>query len=275
MSPYSIGQLANRLYVSGYPTSQIFKYDFSRPLGLRQEPPNPRRIGWAGKADAGDMHVPLTGTVGAADGRVYTAGCTVGRRREGGGFGWYDTKTCQDDGMSLDEHRIFWIATAPDGRYVLMSSKRQGKGMLLCWDTRKHEFVYKKEILEQPTPGPIVEALPGGLVIGHTTAPGDQGGTLYGLKADTGELPWTKRVRIGPVTAFSRVRRHAYSYRRGPDGRIWSFFDNTLVRIDPVDGKVEAVGRVPDHPVQIAFAAGHVYAAGSGHPRRVKGLRTD
>ena len=58
-----------------------------------------------------------------------------------------------------------------------------------------------------------------------------------------------------PVTAFSLVRRQAYSFRRGPEGRIWSFFDNTLVRIDPRNARVEAVGQLPAgaRPAQLAF----------------------
>ena len=35
LSPYSLGTYRNRLYVSGYPGSQIIEYDFTRPLGLR------------------------------------------------------------------------------------------------------------------------------------------------------------------------------------------------------------------------------------------------
>ena len=64
----------------------------------------------------------------------------------------------------------------------------------------------------------------------------------------------------------------ALGFRRGPDGFIWSFFDNTLVRIDPRDAKIEPVGSVSGHPVQIAFANGGVYVAGSGNLRKIKGL---
>ena len=264
LSPYSMGHYANRLYVSGYPTSQMFEYDFTRKIGLRQAIPNPKRVAWIGKKD--DTHCPLGGTLGAADGRVYNAGCTYGRQRVGGGFGWYDTKTGETGGMSLDTHRVFWMTTAANGRYLLLSTKCQGKGMLMCWDTQTHEFIYKKSIPDAGTPGPIVEAFPGGLVIGHAPMAGERG-VLYGLRADTGDVLWRKDVPVPPITAFSQIRRHAYSFRRGPRGYIWSFFGNTLVRINPLNAKIEPVGIVPNGPAQIAFLGGRIYIAGGPYLR--------
>jgi len=266
LSPYSMGLLGTRLYVSGYPSSQMYEYDLARPIGLRREQPNPRRLGYV--ASKNDTHCPLAGTIGGADGRVYCAGVTYGRRREGGGFGWYDTKTGQIGGMPIDGHRIFWMTVAEGGRYLLLSSKLGENGELFCWDTRSHEMAYRKRLLGGGRPGPIVEALPGGLILGHHDK-----GVLYGLRADTGEVLWQKPVPAGPVTAFGSVRRHAYAFRRGPDGRIWSFFGKVLVRIDPRTARVEPVGRVPTDPAQIAFADGRVYLAGSDRLRQLKGLR--
>ena len=260
LSPYSCGIVRGRLYVSGYPSSQMYEYDFTRKLGLRQAKPNPRFLGYIARKN--DTHCPLAGTVGGADGRVYCAGTTYGRRREGGGFGWYDTQNREIGGMPFDGHRIFWMTSANEGRYILLSSKHGGEGQLLCWDTQKHEFIYKKAVLGGDRPGPIEEALPGGLVIGHHGK-----GVLYGFRADTGEVLWQKRVPENPITAFSSVRRHAYCFRRGPQGHIWSFFGNILVRIDPRNARVEAVGRTS--PAQIAFAAGEVYIAGGDHLRRI------
>jgi hypothetical protein len=270
LSPYSIGHFNSRLYVSGYPTSQMYEYDFSRRIGLNQQVPNPRRVAWVGKFD--DTHCPLGGTIGCADGRVYNAGTTYGRRRIGGGFGWYDTKTRETGGMPFEGHRIFWMTAAAGRRYLLMSSKCGDNGLLFCWDTQKHDFLYKNPVLGQSRPGPVEEALPGGLIIGHATGGDKSPGLLYGLRADTGAILWQKQVPVKPITAFSSVRRHRYAFRRGPDGYIWSFFDNTLVRIDPRNAKIEPVGNVPGNPVQIAFADGGVYVAGSDNLRRIKGL---
>lgn len=262
-----LGCLRDRLYVSGYPGSQIVEYDFTRPLGLKQETPNPKRLGHP----ASDTHIPLGGTVGGADGRMYNGGTTAGRRRIGGGLGWYDTEAGQLGGMPLDNHRIFWMTSAADGRYIILFSKCEQQGQLFVWDTRTHAFRHRVNPPQGATrPGPIVEALPG-LVIGHTVAAGDAP-LLYGFDPASGEILWTKAVPSSPATAFSLVRRQAYSFRRGPAGFIWSFFDNTLVRIDPRNAYVEAVGRLPAgaRPSQLAFAQGGVYLAGGPHLRTIE-----
>ncbi len=266
VSPYSLGFLRNRLYVSGYPGSQIVEYDFTRPLGLKQEEPNPRRLGHP----ASDTHIPLGGTVGGAGGRVYNGGTTAGRRRIGGGLGWYDTETGELGGMSLEGHRIFWMTSVNDARYIVLSSKCEDQGQLLVWDTQTQGFQHRVDPPQGATrPGPIVEALPG-LVMGHTV--GAEGAPLlYGFEPTSGKILWTKPVPSPPVTAFSLVRRQAYAFRRGPDGLIWSFFDNTLVQIDPRNASVEPVGRLPSgtRPAQLAFAQGKVFTAGGSHVRRI------
>ncbi len=267
ISPYSIGFLRNRLYVSGYPGSQIVEYDFSRPLGLRQAIPNPKRLGHP----KSDTHIPLGGTIGGADGRVYNGGTTAGRRRIGGGLGWYDTATGELGGLPLDGHRVFWMASAADARYVVLSSKCESQGLLFVWDTQTHSFLHRVNPPQGATrPGPIVEALPG-LVMGHTVGTGDVP-FLYGFDPASGQTLWTKRVPSPPVTSFSQVRRQAYTFRRGPNGLIWSFFGNTLVRIDPCNAHVEPVGRLPDgtHPAQLAFTGGKVFLAGGKRVRRIE-----
>jgi len=265
LSPYSLGLCRNRLYVSGYPGSQMIEYDFTRPLGLRQEIPNPKRLG----APPIDTHTPLGGTVGGADGRVYNAGTTLGRRRVGGGMGWYDTTTGKLGGLPLEDHRIFWMTGAAAGRYIVLSSKCDEKGQIFVWDTRTHEFRHRVDPPRGATrPGPIAEAMPG-LIIGHTDD-AEGGPLLYGFDPASGKILWTKSVPSPPVTAFSQVRRHAYSFRRGPNGYIWTFFDKTLVRIDPRNAHVEPIGRT--EPAQLAFAAGGVYIAGGPMLRRIQGV---
>jgi hypothetical protein len=265
LSPYSMGIFKGSMYVSGYPSSQMYEYDFSRPVGLKQAVPNPRFLDSIAKKS--DTHCPLAGTVAGRDGRVYCGGTTYGRKREGGGFGWYDTATGEIGGMSLGEHRVFWMAAADERRYILLSSKIGSEGALFCWDTQKEAIIYEKRILGGGRPGPIAEVLPGGLVIGHHDK-----GMLYGLYAATGEVLWKKAVPAGPITSVSQVRRHAYSFRRGPQGYLWCFFGEMLVRIDPRDARVEVLGRM--RPSQLAFVGQDVYAAGGDHLQRVQ-LRSD
>jgi outer membrane protein assembly factor BamB len=266
VSPYSLGFSGGRLYVSGYPNSQIVEYDFTRKLGLRQEVPNPRRLG----APMSDTHAPLAGTVSGADGRVYNAGTTYGRRRIGGGLGWYDTTTEELGGLPIDGHRIFWMTSASKSRYLVLSSKCAEKGRLFVWDTQTHDFRHRVDPPRGATrPGPIVESLPG-RIMGHTVG-ADQTPFLYGFDPTSGEILWTKEVPSPPITAYSRVRRQAYSFRRGPDGFLWSFFDDALVKIDPRNAKVTVIGRLPEgvKPAQLAFARDQIFLAGGSRLRRV------
>jgi outer membrane protein assembly factor BamB len=168
--------------------------------------------------------------------------------------------------MPIDGHRIFWMTAADRGRYILLSTKLGDGGELMCWDTGKQKMIYRQKMPRNARPGPIVEALPGGMVMGHG---GDR--SLYGLSAATGKVIWQIPVPALPVTAFSSVRRHAYEFRRGPDGHIWTFFDNVLVRIDPRDASVMPVGRL-GQPSQVAFTGGRVYIAGGSRLVRIKGL---
>jgi len=91
---------------------------------------------------------------------------------------------------------------------------------------------------------------------------------LKGRWASDGEILWKKPVPNGPVTGQSRIRRHAYAFRRGPDGYIRANFAEVLVRIDPTNAKIIPVGRLPEAPRQIAFAGGEVYVAGAGTLRQ-------
>jgi hypothetical protein len=173
--------------------------------------------------------------------------------------------------MPLEDHRVFWMTSAADARYIVLSTKCEGQGQLLVWDTQAQRFRHR---IDPPCgatrPGPIVEALPG-LVMGHTVDAEDTP-LLYGFDPSTGEILWTKSVPSPPVTAFSLVRRQAYSFRRGPQGFVWSFFDNSLVRIDPRDAHVEVIGRLSSgvRPAQLAFAHGKLFLAGGSHIRQIK-----
>jgi len=272
LSPYSmaVDRKSSKLYISGYPNSRMLAYNVNRPLGHKLVPPNPEDIGLIGRHS--DVHYPL-GTEIGADGRIYNAGTTTGRTRYGGGFGWYDPKTGMIDGFYkpyFEDYKVFWTASAKKGRYILLSTKPAGAspGKLFCWDTRKHEMIYSFKPPGAFTTGPIVEVFPG-LMMGYTLTE-DEKGLLYGFEAKTGEILWEKEVPNPPITAFSKVRRHAYSFRQGPDDHIWAFIGDVLVRIDPRNIEVKVVGETD--PAQLAFAQGNVYIAGGSMLRQLEGV---
>jgi len=270
--------LGDKLYLCGYPSSRLYEFDLERPftldgVGGDEKVQNPRLVSVL--ADHSDTHSPFAGTAVGADGLVYAAGSTYGRRRDGGGMGWYDPRTGQAGGIwkPFTPYRVFWMTTASDQRYILLSTKADPViGKLFCWDTKQKKLVYEVEPPGEQTPGPLAEALPG-LVIGYTKRGDSTAGRLYGFRAETGEVLWTKDVPDPPITSVSSVRRHAYSFCTGPDGYIWAFMGKMLVRIRPQDAYIEVLGSLSAGDVgQLAFAGGRVYMAGGASLKVIEGV---
>ena len=53
-----------------------------------------------------------------------------------------------------------------------------------------------------------------------------------------------------------------------PDGMVWTYMNNALVRIDPADATVSPVGKLA--PGRIAFSGRDIYLSGTGSLRRVR-----
>ena len=277
LSPRSIASFGDKVYVSGYASSRVYEADIGRPFGVD----NPSLLAVIGGEDGSDTHSPVAGTFVGADGWIYNGGITYNREREGGGFGWYDPATGSVGGIFDPEFtpdRIFWGCGSDANRYLLFSTKHSADpdidGKISCWDTSTHEIVYEVSSPGAQTPGPLAEVFPG-LVIGHTRGVADaESGQLYGLVAARGEVLWRKEVPEPPITGFREIDNHRYSFRTGPDGRVWAFFGDVLVRIDPDDAEVHVVGRLPPGygPAQLAFAGGGVYMAGAHNLIRLEGV---
>ena len=62
------------------------------------------------------------------------------------------------------------------------------------------------------------------------------------------------------------------SFLRGPDGFVWTFVGDVLVRIDPQNGEPTSMGRIDGGRGQFVFVGRDIYLAGGHHLRR---LRTD
>jgi hypothetical protein len=75
----------------------------------------------------------------------------------------------------------------------------------------------------------------------------------------------------GTLLATTCFGAEYLSFTHGPDGFIWTYLQNVLVRIDPQDARVHVVGRVDPvgHPT---FVENDLYLSGSEQLRRIRNI---
>ena len=283
LAPYTQIVCGDKLYSSGYSGGHLFVYDPERPWTLSKGGPpgqpapnqadprsNPRYLGDFDRATrVGLMHSSALG----ADGKIYFGGFGL-RHYTGGGFGWYDPKARKMNGFwkPLSGYAVHWIAPALGGRLIIIStstaadelnnSRRTKESKLFVYDVGEQRIV--REIVPVPnarTTGLIAEVAPGRMLgLTMEKAEGKSGGTglLYGVDVTTGEvllrkaLPWP----VGTDPYWPHWVDPSYEVLdlvRGPDGLLWTYLKDVLVRIDPKDASgdgyvacLEARGRGQD-----------------------------
>jgi hypothetical protein len=292
-SIYALAVAGERLYWSGYPSGPIDVFDPARPWTLLQggppghEPPeidspasNPRRV-------VGSLHPEtrvkkMFSAVTAADGRIYLGGAGI-RDYVGGSFAWYDPCSGEHGGLwrPFSGYRIHWLTTSLDGRYVVASTRtatdelnddaRPSSARLFVWDTQEQRIV--RELVPVPQAakaGPVVEVAPGRL-LGTTEDPMvETGGLLYGVDIDTGEVLFTKKLPHSLRFAWGHGTTQ-WDFGRGPDGRVYTYLGNVLVRIEPDDAEVQVLGRLK-RPGRFCFLGTDLYLAGDQSVRRLRGI---
>jgi hypothetical protein len=114
-------------------------------------------------------------------------------------------------------------------------------------------------------------------VLGLTSDPQQSGrSVLYGVDVTTGDVLFTKNLP-SPVSVddyWPHWVDPSYEYNafvRGPDGFVWTFLTNVLVRIDPKDARVHVVGRI-DPVGWPTFVGNDVYFSGPEQLRRIRHL---
>lgn len=291
LSHYATALAGGKLYMSGYPGSPLYVYDPQQPwtagtfvrgrvIGDEQPEANPRlllRMGDKQLAGTHKMYAAAT----AADGRVYFGGTWI---RDGacGGVAWYDPRSGQAQGLwqPLSNYQVTHMAAVDEGRTVVLSTRRVddavlGKpkpeqGALWFLDTGTGQLRGKFEpVLGAKGSGPIV-AVDGGRVVGWTENPDDaKASVLYAVDCTEAQLVYRHELPFPLPVAIGSNQQEPWDFRLGPDGQIWTFVDNVLVRIRPADGTWEVVGR-PDRPGRLAFADGRVYLGGTTALRRLQ-----
>jgi outer membrane protein assembly factor BamB len=301
LAPYTTIVYEGKLYLSGYSGGHLFVYDPARPWTLGKGGPpgsaapdqvdarsNPRYLGdFDRRTRVGLMQSSALG----ADGRIYFGGFGL-RHYTGGGFGWFDPKTGKLDGFwrALSGYAVHEIAPALDGQLIVISTARAAdelnnnqkpeEAKLFVYDVSAQKIT--REIV------PLAKARTTGLIIevthqrllGLTVTGAESGkpgsGLLYGVDVTTGEvlfqklLPWP----VSTDNYWPHWVDPSYEYLglvRGPDGFIWTYLKNVLVRIDPKDASVHVVGRI--EPVGHPTFVGHdIYLSGPEQLRRIRNI---
>jgi hypothetical protein len=223
-----------------------------------------------------------------ADGRIYFGGFGL-RHYTGGGFGWYDPKVRTMDGFwkPLSGFAVQWIAPALDGRLIVISTiqaadelnnhRTPEEAKLFVFDVSGQKIV--REIVPVPkgrTTGLLTEVAPG-RVLGLTSDPAHSGrSVLYGADVTTGEVLFTKALpsAVSADPYWPHWVDPSYEYCalvHGPDGFVWTWLKDVLVRMNPKDASVHAVGRL--NPVGWpTFVGRDVYLSGSEQLRRIRNI---
>jgi hypothetical protein len=185
-------------------------------------------------------------------------------------------------------YAVQWIAPVLGGRLIVLSTstaadernnhRRTDEAKLFVFELSEQKIV--REIVPVPkarAAGLIIEAAAGRL-LGLTVAGSEYGkpgaGVLYGVDANSGEvffrksLPWG--VSVDDYWPHWVDPSYEYlSLTRGPDGFIWTYLKNVLVRIDPKDATVHVVGKA--EPVGMpTFVGNDLYFSGPEQLRRIR-----
>jgi hypothetical protein len=302
LAAYTTIVSGNKLYSSGYAGGPLFVYDPARPWTLgRGGPPthpaasessiasNPRRVGEFRATRVAIMHSSALG----ADGRIYFGGFGE-RNYTGGGLGWYDPKTGKLDGLwrPLSGYMVHWITPGLGGKAIILSTstaddelnenRPPGQAKLFVYDVNAQKIVREIVPVEQArATGLITEVTPGrllGLTVARLDGERPGNGLLYGVDIGTGEalfqkkLPW--RVSVDDYWPHWVDPSYEYlSFTRGPDGFLWTFLKDVLVRIDPRDAAVHVVGKI-DPVGSPTFLGNDLYLSGSEQLRRIRNVLT-
>jgi hypothetical protein len=288
LSHYATAFKDGKVYLSGYPTSPVFVWDPKLPWTLGQsaapgqevnaEAPdaNPRRVVYL--KDFTRVHKMYGAAAPQGSSKVYFGGQKM-RDGDGGGLGWWDTKTQTAGGFwePFDIYAIGALAAADNGRYVVASTSLDITGSkpagatakLFVVDTQTDKVVREITPVENAnSTGWIVEAKPG-ILFGLTKDPANENaGVLYGVDVRSGDVLFRKALPYS-VREFPDTYG-AGDFQKGPDGNIYGYTGSILIRIHPDDARVEPVGRVA--PGMLGFGGNDLYLSGSEKLRRIKDI---
>jgi len=298
LAPYTTIVGGNKLYLSGYSGGHLFVFDPAREWTLGKGGPpgdaapdqgearsNPRYLGDFDRTTrVGLMHSSALG----ADGRLYFGGFGL-RHYTGGGFGWCDPKTGKMDGLwkPLSGYAVQWIAAALEGRLIVISTSRAAdeldghrapeEAKLFIYDVTAQKIVREiAPIAKGHTTGLIAEVAAGRLLGLASDRERADRSILYGVDVTKGETLFTQELPspVSTDASWPHWVDPSYEYHAfvpGPDGFVWTYLKDVLVRIDPKEVRVHVVGRV-DPVGWPTFVGRDLYLSGSEQLRRIRNL---
>ncbi len=292
LSHYATAILDGMVYMSGYPSGVLYELDPARPWTANKRldatriiretdsESNPRRLTYLKSSGAKKMMAAA-----AIPGRVYFGGIWM---REGnwGGLGWWDVATGTEGGLwePFRNHQIRYMAAADKGRVLVLSTlpvdnartgeKKAESAPLFFFDTTTDALLDETLI---PVPkarctGPVL-AVGGNRVMGWTENPDDPKGSsiLYGVDATARKLLFAKKLPFAMPMDVGGYQTDPWDFRLGPDGKVWTFIEYRLTRIDPADASLEFLGFI-EPGGRMAFAGEDLYLGGKETLRYVRGL---
>jgi|GEM_PF-4209847 len=303
LSTYSMTSRGHQVFMSGYPSTQIWVYDDRRPWTFREvmnltntkenaiEPfsqmdesssGNPTFAARLGKQY--HIHMPFAGTVIGADGGVYTAGAII-RIGNAGALAWWNPQTGEEGGLlaPFSAYRPYWLTGVPDdqsqNRYIVLTTKptpddndasyTPDRARLFVFDVNTKSITHLVDTPDNMKAlGPVTH---GGPHVAVGMGRGNEGTRLYALDVRTGKMLWTRPVPFNAQTSFALVRRNAgTNLYTAPDNTIWSIWDDVVVNINPQDGQVKVVGRIPKGTTgDMVFMNDRIYLGGSTKLRQL------
>ena len=294
LSHYSTAIYDGKIYMNGYPGSPLYLYDPSKPwtanTGLPGSKPlketdknsNPRLLVRLRKyAGTHKMYAAAVGS----NGKIYFGGRWA-RSGNGGGLAWWDPKLGKGGGFwePFSNFQITYMTGVDDGKYLVISTRavsdplmgkpKTGQGRLFIFDTGKAEIIREIEpVMKAENTGPVA-GVGKNRVLGITQDPDDpkKSTVLYGVDVLSGKVLFQKKIPFRLAVGVKSNQREPFDYRLGPDGWVWTFINNRLVRINPDNAEIEVLGRVK-RGGKIAFSGNDIYLSNDARLRKIPNLR--
>ena len=294
ISHYSTLIRKGQVYLANYPGgSGLFVWDPAKAWTLGTDAPdkpapdmnapesNPRRMApWARE---GNFQFPKY-FVEAADGTLFV-GIHGERHNVGSTLSWRNLETNKAGFLRepFGLYDVCGMCTALGGRKIAYATfpvkgvkgePKPASGRLFVIDVAARKVDWFIEPFgKMARCGMVVEAAPGKLLLATNRRPGGkEGSTLY--EVDMSKRAVTRKVELAGVLASPREYFEHIDFTKGPDGRIYTLYDDLLVRIDPKTLAITALSKV-GRTGHIAFVGRDVYMAGLSHFRRIRNAASE